>query len=121
MAKGGFPVREYRAALSTWIADVRERLAYSAEMTASTVAGPTMTFVDQEITHITHAMTISRHEPGEDGLPVFPAGYWRNRLHGLIDSHHLAQGQLQSVDALLRELERTEAMQRWTARADTAA
>jgi len=80
-----------------------------------------MTFIDQEITHISHAMTISRCEPGEDGLPVFPARYWRNRLHRLIDSHHLGQGQLQTVDALLRELEHTEAMQRWIACAHSAA
>jgi len=80
-----------------------------------------MTFVDQEIAHIKHAMALSLQAPGETGLPVFPTAYWRGRLRELMDHHHLDYGQLGAVDALFWQLDRIEATPRWTYRAHTAA
>lgn len=80
-----------------------------------------MTFIDQEIAHITHAMALSLHMPAPSGLPVFPAAYWRDRLDQLIDRHHLAHRQLCAVDALLRQLDRLEATGSSAIHTDTAA
>ncbi|HEY4296202.1 MAG TPA: hypothetical protein VGM85_06995 [Paraburkholderia sp.] len=80
-----------------------------------------MTFVDQEIAHITHAMALSLQAPSDSGLPVFPAAYWRKRLRELIDRYHLEYGQLCAVDALLLQVERVGASRRWAIHAPTAA
>lgn len=80
-----------------------------------------MTLVDQEIAHITHAMALSLEEPGESGLPVFPAAYWRDRLRQLMDRHHLAYAQLCAVDRLLKQLDRTDASRHWAIYVNTAA
>lgn len=71
-----------------------------------------MTFVDREIAHIANAIAIALSTPGETGGPVLPPAYWRERLHRLMDDHHLAQGQLQAIDILLGQLDRFDAMQR---------
>ena len=83
--------------------------------------GANMTFVDQEIAHITQAMALTLQMPAEGGQPVFSAGYWRKRLSQLMDRHHLQYGQLCAVDSLLLQLDRREAVQCWANRADTAA
>jgi len=83
--------------------------------------GATMTFVDQEIAHIANAMTIALQTPGETGTPVLPSAYWRERLHRLMDGHHLEHIQLCAVDTLLHELDRFDATHRWPRPADTAA
>jgi len=71
-----------------------------------------MTFVDQELAHITHAMALSLETAADTGAPVFPAAYWRERLRQLIDRHHLQYDQLCTVDTLLCLLERAEARPR---------
>lgn len=80
-----------------------------------------MTFVDQEIAHITQAIALSLQTPGATGAPVFPVAYWRDRLQQLMDQHHLEHGQLCAVDALLLQLERVEAGRRWMVRTHSAA
>ncbi|PXW14570.1 hypothetical protein [Paraburkholderia caballeronis] len=80
-----------------------------------------MTFVDQEIAHITNAMAISLQGLAETGVPVLPAAYWRERIHKLMDGNHLVHGQLCAVDTLLRQLDGFEAVQRWSMPAGNAA
>ena len=80
-----------------------------------------MTFVDREIAHIAYAMQIALQAPGDAGGPVLPTAYWRERLHRLIDSRHLSHVQLCMVDALLEQLDRSDATQRRNVRAHSAA
>jgi len=80
-----------------------------------------MTFVDQEIAHLTRAIALSLRAPSESGLPVFPAVYWRDRLCELMDRHHLQHSQLCAVDALLCELERVDVTPGRRLHANTAA
>lgn len=69
-----------------------------------------MTFVEQEIAHITGALAIFLQ--GETHTRVLPAAYWRERLHKLLDNCPLAHGQLCAVDALLQKLDRFQARSR---------
>ncbi|MFT0174405.1 hypothetical protein ACLKMY_36415 [Paraburkholderia mimosarum] len=57
--------------------------------------------IDLEIEHIQHAISISIELVG----PVFPATYWRQRLHSLLGTGHVNKGQLGKIDSLLLMLD----------------
>ncbi len=63
--------------------------------------------IDEDIAHIERAMRLS-FAPDCDSN-VLPAGYWRRRLHQLLDTVHLNKAQLRGIDALLLQLDRLEA------------
>ncbi|MEM5425907.1 MULTISPECIES: hypothetical protein [Paraburkholderia] len=62
--------------------------------------------IDQEIAHIRHAVSVSlaRDLAG----PVFPASYWRHRLHALLDTGRVNKSQLGEIDSLLLMLDLNE-------------
>jgi hypothetical protein len=79
-----------------------------------------MTLLDQEIAHITHAVRFSVCR--DAGASILPAEYWRQRLYRLLDSEHVTKAQLCAIDALLLELDTSEAQrheQRQDSRGDT--
>ena len=72
-----------------------------------------MTFLDVEIAHIARAIALALKPSGSPGASVLPSAYWRERLHELMDFHHLAHGQLCAIDTLLDQLDRFDAQERW--------
>ena len=65
--------------------------------------------IDKDITHI--ARVVRPSLCGFRGDPILPPGYWRMRLHRLLDSAHLTKAQLCSIDGLLLQLDAFEAGQ----------
>jgi hypothetical protein len=55
--------------------------------------------IDQDIAHIRRVMPLSL--AGDFGGPILPAGYWRQRLHRLLDTGLVNKGQLSEIDSLL--------------------
>jgi hypothetical protein len=55
--------------------------------------------IDQDIAHIRRVMPLSL--VGDFGGPILPAGYWRQRLHRLLDTGLVNKGQLSEIDSLL--------------------
>ncbi|MDR6393200.1 hypothetical protein [Paraburkholderia phenoliruptrix] len=66
-----------------------------------------LTLIDQEIAHLARVMSASM--AGDLAGPILPAAYWRERLHQLLDSQHLTNAQLRSIDVLLLQLDELEA------------
>lgn len=60
-------------------------------------------FLDYEIAHIARVMRPSL--VGDLAGPILPSGYWRRRLHQVLNRDHLTKGQLVAVDSLLLELD----------------
>ncbi|RKR42676.1 hypothetical protein [Paraburkholderia sp. BL17N1] len=78
------------------------------DRTAITVSGSSQAaLIDRDITHIARVMRPSLH--GDLGGPILPAGYWRKRLHQLLDAGNLSHAQLCTVDSLLLQLDQYEA------------
>jgi hypothetical protein len=63
-----------------------------------------ITLLDQDIAHIARMMWLSLCE--DRGGPVLRAGYWRRRIHLLLNSTHLTKIQLRAIDDLLLQLDR---------------
>lgn len=63
--------------------------------------------IDQDIAHIGRVMRPSLH--GDLGGSIFPANYWRKRLHQLLDVCNLSHAQLCAVDSLLMQLDEFDA------------
>jgi hypothetical protein len=59
--------------------------------------------IDQDIAHIRRVMPLSLS--GDLGGPIFPANYWRKRLHRLLDTGHVNKGQLADIDSLLVQID----------------
>jgi len=57
-----------------------------------------VTLIDLEIAHLGRVMSASM--TGDLAGPILPAAYWRLRLHRLLDSQHLTNAQLRSLDLL---------------------
>ncbi|HTR09860.1 MAG TPA: hypothetical protein VMJ11_25040 [Paraburkholderia sp.] len=55
--------------------------------------------IDQDIAHIRRVMPLSL--AGDFGGPILPSGYWRQRLHRLLDTGLVNKGQLSEIDSLL--------------------
>ncbi|CAD6552439.1 hypothetical protein LMG28727_05362 [Paraburkholderia kirstenboschensis] len=66
-----------------------------------------VTLIDLEIAHLARVMSASM--AGDLAGPILPAAYWRLRLHRLLDSQHLTNAQLRSLDLLLLRLDELEA------------
>ena len=66
-----------------------------------------VTLIDLEIAHLARVMSESM--AGDLAGPILPAAYWRARLHRLLDSQHLTNAQLRSLDVLLLQLDELEA------------
>jgi hypothetical protein len=62
-----------------------------------------VTLLDLEIAHLARVMGASMI--GDLAGPILPAACWRGRLHQLLDSQHLTNGQLRSLDNLLLQLD----------------
>lgn len=80
-----------------------------------------MTFIDLEIAHIARAMALALKSSANGRAPVLPSAYWRERLHDLMDIHHLAHNQLCAIDTLLEQLDRFDAKARWAICENTTA
>lgn len=78
-----------------------------ADPAKSQVGSYMASLIDEDIAHIERAMRLS-FAPDYDSN-VLPAGYWRKRLHQLLDTVHLNKAQLRGIDALLLQLDRLEA------------
>lgn len=61
------------------------------------------TFIDEGIAHIARAMRTALY--GDLGGSYLPSAYWRERLYQILDTTHLSNGQLRTVDSLLLELD----------------
>jgi hypothetical protein len=59
--------------------------------------------IDQEIAHISRVMWPSLL--GDLGGAILPSGYWRMRLHALLEAPSLTKVQLCSLDSLLLQLD----------------
>ncbi|MFT0172052.1 hypothetical protein ACLKMY_24080 [Paraburkholderia mimosarum] len=59
--------------------------------------------IDQDIAHIRRVIPLSL--AGDLGGPIIPATYWRQRLHGLLDTGHVNKSQLADIDSLLLMLD----------------
>ena len=62
-----------------------------------------LTLIDQDIAHIKRVMKPSLC--GDFGGPILPPEYWRKRLFGLLEAHHVTKTQLCSIDDLLLQLD----------------
>lgn len=78
-----------------------------ADLEKSQMGSYMASLIDEDIAHIERAMRLS-FAPDCDSN-VLPAGYWRRRLHQLLDTVHLNKAQLRGIDALLLQLDRLEA------------
>ncbi|MGF7133730.1 hypothetical protein P3T40_005229 [Paraburkholderia sp. EB58] len=61
------------------------------------------TFIDEGIAHIARVMRPALH--GDLGGSYLPSAYWRQRLYQILDTTHLTNAQLRTVDSLLLELD----------------
>ena len=61
------------------------------------------TFIDEGIAHIARVMRPALH--GDLGGSYLPSAYWRQRLYQILDTAHLTNAQLRTVDSLLLELD----------------
>jgi hypothetical protein len=77
---------------------------------SATAGSSQAALIDQDIAHIGRVMRPSLH--GDLRGPILSAGYWRKRLHELLDSTHLSHAQMCSVDSLLLQLDRFDASSR---------
>ncbi|MEI5999117.1 hypothetical protein H3V53_18440 [Paraburkholderia bengalensis] len=59
--------------------------------------------IDQEIAHISRVMWPSLL--GDMGGAILSSGYWRMRLHALLDAPFLTKVQLCALDSLLLQLD----------------
>ncbi|CAB3807564.1 hypothetical protein LMG28688_06574 [Paraburkholderia caffeinitolerans] len=59
--------------------------------------------IDREIAHIRRVIPTSL--AGDMAGPIFPADYWRQRLHRLLDSGNVNKSQLGEIDSLLLALD----------------
>ncbi|MEC5409631.1 hypothetical protein VOM14_29280 [Paraburkholderia sp. MPAMCS5] len=66
-----------------------------------------VTLIDLEIAHLVRVMGASM--AGDLAGPILPGAYWRLRLYQLLDSQHLTNEQLRSLDLLLLQLDELEA------------
>ena len=60
-------------------------------------------FIDEGIAHIARVMRPALY--GELGGSYLPSAYWRQRLYQILDTTHLSNAQLRTVDSLLLELD----------------
>ena len=60
-------------------------------------------FIDEGIAHIARVMRPALY--GELGGTYLPSAYWRQRLYQILDTTHLSNAQLRTVDGLLLELD----------------
>ena len=60
-------------------------------------------FIDEGIAHIARVMRPALY--GELGGSYLPSAYWRQRLYQILDTTHLTNAQLRTVDGLLLELD----------------
>lgn len=67
-----------------------------------------VTLLDLEIAHLARVMGPSMI--GDLAGPILPGAYWRRRLHQLLDAQHLTNAQLRSLDSLLLQLDKLEAL-----------
>jgi hypothetical protein len=65
------------------------------------------TLFDLEIAHLAQVMGASMI--GDLAGPLLPGAHWRKRIYQLIDSQHLTNAQLRSLDSLLLQLDELEA------------
>jgi hypothetical protein len=78
------------------------------DRTLATLSGSSQAaLIDRDITHIARVMRPSLH--GDLAGPIFPAIYWRKRLHQLLDTGNLSHAQLCMIDSLLLQLDQFEA------------
>ncbi|MGF6723997.1 hypothetical protein P3T43_003362 [Paraburkholderia sp. GAS41] len=62
------------------------------------------TFIDEGITHIARMMRTALY--GDLAGSYLPPAYWRQRLYQILDTTHLSNAQLRTVDSLLLELDK---------------
>jgi hypothetical protein len=60
-------------------------------------------FIDEGIAHIARVMRPALY--GDLGGSYLPSAYWRQRLYQILDTTHLTNAQLRTVDGLLLELD----------------
>jgi hypothetical protein len=61
------------------------------------------TFIDEGIAHIARVMRPALHR--DLGGSYLLSAYWRQRLYQILDTTHLTNAQLRTVDRLLLELD----------------